>query len=76
MAEYIEKYDVWVTVIRMPLCVKGFCRRRCEDDCVVINADLSEEATRMVIEHEAEHFRRGDLEKDLPVEVIEGGLYI
>lgn len=71
VAEYIEKYDVWVTVVRMPLCVKGFCRRKLDDNCVVVNADLSDEAQRAAVEHEAEHFQRGDLEKDLSVETIE-----
>jgi len=71
VAEYIEKYDVWVTVVRMPLCVKGFCRRKLDDDCVVVNADLSDEAQRAAIEHEAEHFRRGDIDSESPVGDIE-----
>lgn len=72
MAEYIERYDMWVTFIRMPLYVKGFCRRVQGDNCAVINADLSDEVKRRVIRHEAEHFRRGDLSSKAPVELIEG----
>lgn len=74
MAEYIAKYDVWVTAARMPLCVKGFCRRKLEDNCVVINEGLSDEAKRAAVKHEIEHFQRGDLERDMPVEVIEEGV--
>jgi len=65
---------MWVTVAKMPLSVKGFCRRKLEDDCVVINADLSDEEKQRVIRHEAEHFRRGDLGSEASVELIEGGI--
>lgn len=71
MAEYIERYDIWVTFVQMPLCVKGFCRKVRGENCAVINEDLSDEVKRAAIEHEAEHFRRGDLVSDLPVETIE-----
>lgn len=71
MSEYVAAYDVWLTVEKMPLRIKGFCKCVNGENCVVLNQDLSDEKKREAVAHEVLHFRRSDLSSELPVKVIE-----
>lgn len=71
MSEYLPQYDMWVTQLKMPIRIKGFCKRRGADNCAVINEDLSDDEKRKAVEHEAEHFKRNDLQSSILVSEIE-----
>lgn len=69
--EYVERLDVWVTQTKLPLCVKGFCKRKGGYDCVVINDALNDEKKQEVFEHEMRHIKNNDLKSEKSIEEIE-----
>ena len=74
MSEYVSNYDVWITQQKMPIRVRAFCAQMEDEDCVVVNQDLSEEKKMDAVAHEILHFRRNDLNSDLSVSEIERNL--
>jgi Zn-dependent peptidase ImmA (M78 family) len=58
----------------MPMRVKAFCKLVDNEDCVVLNQDLSDERKFEAIEHEILHFTRNDLFSDSSVAEIEDRL--
>ncbi len=70
MSEYLEKDDVWVTQTRLPMSVRGFCKRGLYD-IVVLNEDLNEEKKRKTATHEINHIHSGDLRDERKVSLIE-----
>lgn len=71
MSEYVPKYDVWITQLELPMTVRGFCKRENDENCVVINRDLADEIKYKTADHEILHIKRGDLDSEEPVEIIE-----
>lgn len=71
MSEYLLAHDVWVSQHKLPMRVKGFCKRLGDDDCIVVNEDLPEDQKYETVAHEILHFKRGDLWSDESVMAIE-----
>ena len=73
MCEYIEKYDVCLSFEPMPMSIRGLIKRVGEDNCIVINDNLSDEAKRKAFDHELDHLLKNDLDSNKSVKEIEEG---
>lgn len=71
MSEYLPKDDVWITQTRLPPRVRAFCKRKGFDDCAVVNEELDEDVKKEAVEHELRHFKRGDIDRDVDISVLE-----
>lgn len=74
MSEYVAAYDIWLSEEKMPMRVRAFCKKLDDDNCIVLNQDLSDERKREAVAHEVLHFKRNDLSKDISVLKIEQGM--
>ena len=74
MSEYVAAYDIWLSEEKMPMQVRAFCKCLNNDNCVVLNQDLSDEKKLEAVAHEVLHFKRKDLSKDISVLKIEQGM--
>lgn len=71
MSEYVAAYDIWLSEEKMPMQVRAFCKCLNNDNCVVLNQDLSDERKMEAVAHELLHFRRSDLSSELTILEIE-----
>lgn len=71
--EYLEKEDVYVTYVKMPMRIKGFCKNVNGAMCAVINSDLAPDVLIKTVKHELNHINKDDLQSDQTVKDIEYG---
>lgn len=71
MSEYVAAYDIWLSEEKMPMRVRAFCKSLNDENCVVLNQDLSDERKMEAVAHEVLHFKRNDLSKNISVLKIE-----
>ena len=71
MGEYVAQYDAYLIVCRLPTRVKGACKSLVDNDVILVNEDLCHADQIKAAEHEGKHLRRGDLDNEDAVEVIE-----